>query len=47
MLWDLPICALNQGVHTYLYEEGVRLMRETSVASSDKKEMAQLMGIQI
>jgi len=38
---------LNQGVHTYLFEEGVRLMRETSVASSEKKEMAQLMGIEV
>jgi hypothetical protein len=25
----------------------VRLMRETSVASSEKKEMAQLMGIEV
>jgi hypothetical protein len=47
MLWDLPICALNQGVHTYLYEEGVRLMRETSASSSEKQEIASLMGIEI
>ena len=47
MLWNIPMAILNQGTHTYLYESGVRLMRETSTSSSEKQEMASLMGIEI
>jgi hypothetical protein len=47
MLWDIPIAILNQGIHTYLYDSGARLMRETLASSSDKLEMAKLIGIEI
>jgi hypothetical protein len=47
MLWSIPIAILNQGIHTYLYESGVRIMRETSASSSEKLEMAKLMGIDV
>lgn len=47
MLWSIPIPILNQGIHTYLYEDGVRLMRETSASSSEKQEMARLIGVEI
>lgn len=47
ILWSIPIAILNQGTHTFLHEAGLKLMRETSASSLEKKEMAKLMGIQI
>jgi hypothetical protein len=47
MLWQIPISIINQGIHTYLYEDGIRLMRETSISSSEKSEVAKLMGIDV
>jgi len=47
MLWNIPVRLLNQATHTYLYDEGYRLMRESSASSSDKLEMAKLMGIDV
>jgi mannose/fructose/N-acetylgalactosamine-specific phosphotransferase system component IID len=47
MLWNVPMAILNQGTHAYLYDTGVRLTRETSSSSSEKQEIASLMGIEI
>jgi len=38
---------LNQGIHTYLFDNGVKVVRDSSVSSEDRTEMARLMGIQI
>jgi len=47
ILWNIPIRLLNQGIHAYLYDSGVRVVRDSSVSSEEKTEMARLMGIEI
>jgi len=47
ILWSVPIRLLNQGIHTYLFGSGVKVVRDSSVSSEDKSEIARLMGIQI
>jgi hypothetical protein len=47
ILWSVPIRILNQGIHTYLFGSGVKVVRDSSVSSEEKTEMARLMGIEI
>jgi len=47
ILWSIPIRLLNQGIHTYLFGSGVKVVRDSSVSSEERSEMAKLMGIQI
>ncbi len=43
----MPIRLLNQGIHTYLFDNGVKVVRDSSVSSEEKNEMARLMGIEV
>jgi len=47
ILWSIPIRLLNQGIHTYLFDNGVKVVRDSPVSSEEKTEMARLMGIEI
>jgi len=47
ILWSVPIRLLNQGIHTYLFDGGVKVIRDCSVSSQDKNDIARLMGIEI
>jgi len=47
ILWSIPIRLLNQGIHTYLFDNGVKVVRDSSVSSEDRTEMARLMGVEI
>ena len=47
ILWSVPIRLLNQGIHTYLFDNGVKVVRDSSVSSEEKNEMARLMGIEV
>jgi hypothetical protein len=47
ILWSIPIRLLNQGIHTYLFDNGVKVVRDSCVSSEDRTEMARLMGVEI
>jgi hypothetical protein len=47
ILWSIPIRLLNQGIHTYLFDNGVKVVRDSYVSSEERTEMAKLMGIEI
>jgi len=47
ILWSVPIRLLNQGIHTYLYDNGVKVVRDSSASSEERTEMARLMGVEI
>ena len=47
ILWSVPIRILNQGIHTYLFDSGVKVVRDSSVSSEERAEMARLIGVEI
>lgn len=38
---------LNQGIHTFLYDKGVRVIRENYFSSAEKTDLAKAMGLEI
>ncbi len=45
ILWDIPLVAVHQADHVFLYIDGVKVRRSSHITGSDLRDMERLLGL--
>jgi len=45
ILWELPLAAVNQADHVYMFMDGVKLRRAAHLEGKDIADMERLLGL--
>jgi len=45
ILWELPLVAVNQADHVYMFMDGVKLRRAAHIEGKDIADMEKLLGL--
>jgi hypothetical protein len=45
ILWEIPICLVNQAEHVFMFINGVKLRRVEAITGDDLRDIKDILGI--
>ena len=47
ILWEIPLAVMCQANHVWMWMNGTKVVRRKSASDNDKKEIANILGVEI